>query len=97
VTIARFSYRQVRLRNRERYSAYWVTWVRIPPSKIPMAPPSGAPAENVENAIALAGDGGKACARIPTLDRKYQMRLLSWPAMKKQLTEAGITAAPPIP
>lgn len=37
----------------------------IPPIAVPMAPPIGAPAANVANAMVRAREGGKACARIP--------------------------------
>lgn len=44
------------------YVAYSVS---TPPNTCPSAPPIGAPAENVANAVLRARDGGKEWANIP--------------------------------
>lgn len=43
-----------------------VSCVNTEPNVFPIAAPRGAPAANVENAMARIRDGGNECARIPS-------------------------------
>ena len=45
---------------------YAVSCVRTPPTALPIAAPTGAPAAKVANAMERMGDGGNVCARIPS-------------------------------
>ena len=62
------------------------------------APPIGAPAEKVENAMGREGPGGKDSARIPSWwgSARGQGVQTDKPS-KRILTEAGIRAAEPNP
>lgn len=50
-------------------AAYSVDWVSTPPTALPNAPPTGAPAANVENAIERIVEGGNVWARIPSCSK----------------------------
>ena len=72
---------------------YLVTCVRTPPRTRETTAPIGAPAENVANAIEREGPGGNALARIPSWCKVKVCEQTT----RRILTEAGITAAEPIP
>ena len=74
---------------------YEVHWTKIPPSCMPTAPPTGAPAENVANATERACEGGNECASIPiyVLVNMIDLGGVNW----NLLTDAGTKAAGPSP
>ena len=73
------------------------SWVSTPPMIMPTAPPTGAPAEKVAKATERAREGGKACARMPSWGRGGVGRQAMERGDGTGRTEAGTTAAPPMP
>ena len=55
-----------------------VNSVKRPPMVSPMAAPTGAPAEKVANAMERMGDGGKACAGIPSWMERISDASMVW-------------------